>query len=1615
MQRPRPAFGFPFATIPAWPLMAVAVLLIPGPRPCPGQERAAAVGDAAEADDQDSGDGAIAFPSDRLRERQLDRAQRLLAEERWSDAATLLDEILAADKDFFFRADGEKNNWQSIKAETGRLVGGLPRAGRDAYELQFRARADRLLEQAVASDDAAGIVAVARRWFHTPAGARATLVAAIEALEANQPLAAAAWLDRLAGTEAAAAFEPTLSVMRAVAWLRAGDRAAAAAILERARGAGRGPARIGGRDVSLSFPQGGGLDWLVNIVGDPVRPRGGQSGDWLMHRGEPSRNGVVAGACPLLVPRYRVPLARHPEESRLLEARRRFQADQELGIMPVGVPLAVNGKILLHNTLGLLAVDFDTGKRVWLQAGGAAATPQTNAADVDAAGDAPDADGVFSSVFEDGTSGTLSSDGRLAFVVESPPESVTSHPARNFRAGLQAGAGFPGGWRGNTLSAYDVAGRGGLAWRLNGRQGNGGSPWFMGPPLPIGEQLLVLVEEKGEIRLDVLEAATGRVEWSQPLAEIDEDRAVENIDSHGRRLAGLSPALAEGIVICPTGAGAVVAVDLATRTLLWAHDYPQAPQGVVITLPNGIRVRRANGNMMVINGNVPLPGGRDPAAGRWLDATPLVAGGRVLLTPGESQELHCLDLRRGTPVWRQPRRDRLHVAGVVDERAIVVGRRGVEAIDLATGKAVWTRPLAADQGSPSGRGILTASRLLLPLDTPEVVEIDLADGRIAGRSPARGGAVPGNLVAYRGEVISQGVDSLDVFHQAAALESRIETALEKRPDDAWALAWSGQLALDRGDVRRGVELVRRAHELAPERVSPQFVGQALRFALVRNFPAASGMWREAATLAGSKPAAAGVLRTAVDGFLAAGDFGQAWEALEGLLAAEPAAAADAANAAHGPPIFDGTDPQLSTSPPRWLEGRFGDLLARAPADVRTAIDAVVAAEAGRLTAEPVAGGPDAAARLDRLRVFVQRFGRHPAAAAVRRRLVDAVSAAIENSTGDELRDLVVERDFALLGLARLGDPADRAHAAAALAALRPPLAAAGDAWPVGRVESRRGGVRPRNPGETGLDGRFARSRLARVPVLGAADSFFPGLDLAFDMHQQTGLIASDGFGRTIGEPIRLGARGENPRVVPVFQAGGVEEAAVLGRVAFLRTGGGVGAGVTLAAVELAAAPAGAEATERTPRRNRQLWLATHGGDPTQDSRTVGFAVHIGQQRVVRDGAVPLGLRASEPRGPDDAGRRGAVHGGRARCSGVPVLVDRSLKVHDPRSGAVVWERQRLPAGSELFGDEDHLCVCPADGRQAVVLSMVDGRRVRTLDLPRSEQRLLTCGRRIVAVQPATPDGGEAWARGVRIELLDPLDGTVRGLGEFPGESRAAPAGERHLGVVEPSGRFTLLDLDAGTTVFQVKLPDMPAGLAQLQVIPWADRLLVFVGRAETTKEQEALAKIGSFNALPGAPGGELTQPLTGSLWAVERTAGDMLWPVPVTVFRHGVQRHQAAELPILLFARAVQPQGDVDRPRLDVLLIDKRTGQAAFVDDRLGGRGPNRADGGMVGVGMHGDPATHTITLTQGRPDTADVVLEFTGGPAAPKPPFQAAVPAAAAEDSILDPSFWIRKIFKVP
>jgi outer membrane protein assembly factor BamB len=150
-----------------------------------------------------------------------------------------------------------------------------------------------------------------------------------------------------------------------------------------------------------------------------------------------------------------------------------------------------------------------------------------------------------------------------------------------------------------------------------------------------------IAEIADAVHLVALDPKSGELLWSQQLALISPDRR----DSTIRRTSGISPSCAAGILICPTGMGAVVAVDLSARHLLWAYGYPATPPA----------------------------GGMIDVGGTWADSCAVISDRHVLITPAEAAQMHCLDLLDGKYRWSLDRGNGAFLAGVDRGVAVVVG------------------------------------------------------------------------------------------------------------------------------------------------------------------------------------------------------------------------------------------------------------------------------------------------------------------------------------------------------------------------------------------------------------------------------------------------------------------------------------------------------------------------------------------------------------------------------------------------------------------------------------------------------------------------------------------------------------------------------------------------------------------------------------------------------------------------------------------------------------------------------------------------------------------------------------------------------------------------------
>jgi outer membrane protein assembly factor BamB len=213
--------------------------------------------------------------------------------------------------------------------------------------------------------------------------------------------------------------------------------------------------------------------------------------------------------------------------------------------------------------------------------------------------------------------------------------------------------------------------------------------------------------------------------------------------------------LAEGILVCPTSAGAVAAIDPTTRTLLWGFQYPLS-KDTVENVRRGILRQGGRIKHSAVNRTV-------------ADASAVLVAGRTLLLPVESEELFCLDSASGKLLWSCPRDEMLFIAGVADDKVILAGEQGLYARNLQNGKSAWREERVEIPGKAllAGRGILAGNYYYLPSSTRELVTVDLRAGRVVGQIPTKGEL--GNLTAVRNLLFSHPGDSIQAF---SALEEQ---------------------------------------------------------------------------------------------------------------------------------------------------------------------------------------------------------------------------------------------------------------------------------------------------------------------------------------------------------------------------------------------------------------------------------------------------------------------------------------------------------------------------------------------------------------------------------------------------------------------------------------------------------------------------------------------------------------------------------------------------------------------------------------------------------------------------------------------------------------------------
>jgi len=328
--------------------------------------------------------------------------------------------------------------------------------------------------------------------------------------------------------------------------------------------------------------------------------------------------------------------------------------------------------------------------------------------------------------------------------------------------------------------------------------------YFRGPGVVSGGILYTLVEERdstkdkpGGVAVWAMRMRDGKVLYRTQLHHPDDVRS--------SLPAGASLSIAGATVYVLSNAGVLSAVDaLPPGRIKWIRRYPRG---------FGPRARGAAKRLHIV----------------FAHNEPVVAGGKVVILPVDSNRLQAIDAETGRLDWElEPRElgDVRHVVGVRNQTLVLAGS-SVTAVDLQRGKVLWSHESIGAPGDvrkgaiPYGRGFLSDKIAYVPAvswhqrradGTSYIHRFDIETG---DRLEHYSFDVPrlGNILCIDGRLIACNEDEVLCFTTPEHERKRIAERLEAGDGSRAALLLERALVNLRADpktIERALEDLREA-------------------------------------------------------------------------------------------------------------------------------------------------------------------------------------------------------------------------------------------------------------------------------------------------------------------------------------------------------------------------------------------------------------------------------------------------------------------------------------------------------------------------------------------------------------------------------------------------------------------------------------------------------------------------------------------------------------------------------------------------------------------------------------------------------------------------------------
>ena len=1436
---------------------------------------------------EDAGHDAIdsRAPHDAKIEQLLQAAELSVKQKNWKLAIELFQRLLDQPEDSLHRS--AKGPWQSVRRTTNQMLGQLPEATLVEYRSQYGGLAQQQLAAARRSGQTSGFVNVATRFFHTPAGYEAANYLGMLHFDRSEFGLAARWFEELAASPAPIAKSDSWRLQAALSFARSGDFTAASAILSRLSNGPNTLVGVGTGSVKAS-------EWLKQAQVETASHAVALA-DWTQLYGTAARVGTAIGGDALLSPDWFLPLT----SSRLVRDSLRWLVqdlqDQQRSMILTSIPLVVDGKVIYRDLRGIRSVEIERGRPIWESVEGVSAErilgglPSQQIDPQDAwrlranpfqhvgeyQGSAAEFSPLTSLLFRDGVYGLISSDGKQLFVIEDHGILSRNQPGQHWGWDGNNETHDPFGlpWKTNRLVSYDLQ-TGRTLWNLGGNESResfdpplSGS-YFYGTPAVDGDELFVVAGKGDDIKLWSLDRQTGLPKWSQLIAYAD-----TKIDLDiARRWITSQVAVGDGVIICPTTVGWLVAIDRMRQSVLWAHRY--APNS------GGDRTEQENGSQLLKQ--------RDLNE-LWSPSAPVIVGNYVVYTPQEHPVLVCLSAVDGRRIWEQPKDQGLYLAGVFDQKVLIVGETNVTALNLSDGLTVWSAPL--DEGiRPSGRGVVVDDRFYLPLSNGELRSIELATGKrlsqtfVASRQPSLG-----NLAMHHGKLVSLGPAGLTVYRQRDALLAEIQKRLTADPDDATALLRSSEIQLLNHEYSDALSLLRRiaTDRLLPEERSRHHSAlvECLSTVIENDLLHSSTELEELRKLAES-PAEKLLY----------------WELTAEKLLGEqkPIEAFDVicklAEESGDTEINRSDDRRITAKRTVWLSGRMLDLWSATPEAKRQVIDDRIA----RITSEA------SQLSLKDCQRIVTLFSFHPAAISARQRLVEWLAEA---------------KDFAgaRIILQQLVDSSSQTVASQAierLARLMIQIQRPADAvYYYGLLKSKYSDVMVRD-GLTGsglADAARANNKLIFEPqthvvrwpetplrpVHSVVNHLQPPqnviLDTPLPYFDQISIDAYQNEQRLV---LESSATGAVEWLVPLRAAGrGFDEGQMtcrqIGHQMFF-----VNRGILHAI---------------SPVDKQVLWTKSLG----DQSDGIASGRHSNRMPVrsmtapgQNDGAQSLFLQKAQLTGSL------AIVQPNYLC----VYGRRSISILDPRTGEEIWELDGLPTHAVAVGNRDALYVIIPGKDEALAYRALDG---KPLEIPGVTKVLnnaiMAHGSSFLLLEYAGSNPLRVIGIGrqkVLLRLHDPVTDSTKWKREFPPGTLVSPLGEDEVVALLTDGQVQRIDVATGQINALESIPGKKVERPQERFLLSDDDRIYLIVNSQDSGHQTYGENLASIR-------------LNGTIYCWNRVGRQFAWP-PLEIKHQNLVIDRFSTLPALLcVSRSWKPRGpaNIGIGSLNITAVHKQTGK----------------------------------------------------------------------------------------